>query len=202
MNIYEKRSIRSYQKKADHYDSTFDGRFTFPFKEKLLETVNIPVGGNLLDVACGNGKLLQMLSARYSFNGFGADISEKMVGNAGRLNPSMTFRTARCDALPFEDEFFDVVTVSAAFHHFPDVKGFAKEAHRVLKPDGMLYIAEVYYPGLIRIMYNPLIKLSRAGDVKLYAPEDIIMTFESTGFTFETVEKEGHIQIVGVRRSR
>lgn len=30
-NKYEERSFRSYQKIADHYDDTFDGRYTLDF---------------------------------------------------------------------------------------------------------------------------------------------------------------------------
>lgn len=201
MNKYERRSIRSYQKKADHYDDTFDGRFTYRFKDRLLKTVAVPDGGRVLDVACGNGRLLKMMSQKHNFAGYGADISEKMVENARRLNPSMAFVCAGCDVLPFDDEFFDVVTVCAAFHHFPDVGGFAKEAFRVLKKNGMLYVAEVYYPPLLRAICNPFIKFSRAGDVKFYAPNEIIKLFENTGFEHEVFEKEGHIQLVGVRKN-
>ena len=33
MNIYEKRSKNSYDKKAENYDSTFDGKFTVKLRE-------------------------------------------------------------------------------------------------------------------------------------------------------------------------
>ena len=33
MNKYEMRSKISYDKKAENYDSTFDGKFTVKFKE-------------------------------------------------------------------------------------------------------------------------------------------------------------------------
>ena len=200
MNKYEKRSIQSYQKKADHYDDTFDGRYTREFKERLLRTVAIPAGGRVLDVACGNGRLLEMLSKKYDFAGYGVDISEKMVENAARLNPSMDFAQAGCDALPFQGAFFDVVTVCAAYHHFPDVASFAKEAFRVLKPGGALYIAEVYYPPLLRALCNPLIRFSPAGDVRFYGPEEIIGVLENAGFRREMSRQYGQIQIVSVRK--
>ncbi len=200
MDKHEKRSKISYNKKADHYDSTFDGKFTYKFKEQLLKTVAIPKGGKVLDIACGNGRLLQMLSEKHEFFGYGTDISEKMVENAKCLNPSMVFKCAPCDKLPFENGFFDVITVCAAFHHFPDVEGFAKEAFRVLKTEGVLYIAEVYYRDLIRAIYNPFLKLSMDGDVKLYSPKEITGLFERMDFHIEVFNKEGHVQIIGVCR--
>jgi ubiquinone/menaquinone biosynthesis C-methylase UbiE len=197
---YERRSVRSYQKKADHYDDTFDGRFTREFKELLLRTIQIPTGGKLLDVACGNGRLLEMLSKKHDFTGFGVDISEKMVDNARRLNQSMVFEQAGCDALPFEDAFFDILTVCAAYHHFPDVTRFTKEAFRVLKPNGILYVAELYYPPLVRALCNPLIRFSPAGDVRFYGPDEIIQVMEDAGFRREAPYMHGHIQIVSARK--
>lgn len=199
---YEIRSIRSYQKKADHYDDTFDGRYTLRFKELLLQNVQIPEGGKVLDVACGNGRLLEMLSGKHQFFGYGVDISGKMVENAERLNPSMLFRQAGCDALPFQDALFDVVTVCAAFHHFPDVRAFAKEANRVLKENGKLYIAEVYYSKILRMAFNPLIRFSPAGDVRFYGPDEIRRVFVNTGFYHESQNIQEHIQILSFDKKR
>lgn len=196
-DTYERRSARSYQKIADHYDDTFDGRYTLRFKNLLLNLVQIPDGGQVLDVACGNGRLLEMLRQKQRFSGFGVDLSGKMVENARRLNPDMVFRQARCDALPFENESFDVLTVCAAYHHFPDVAAFAGEAFRVLKPGGRLYIAEVYYSRPVRILCNPLVRLSPSGDVKLYAPEEIVRVLENAGFKRDGERFQGHIQLIG-----
>lgn len=200
MDIHEERSMKSYDEKADNYDVTPDGKYTYPFKMVLMETVCIPDGGSLLDVACGNGRLLQMLSQRHHFSGYGVDISEKMVENARRINPAMVFETASCTKLPFDAASFDVVTVCAAFHHFPDVAGFAREAFRVLRPNGMLYIAEVYYPATLRTLFNLFVKNSPAGDVKMYAPEEIMGLFQNAGFSNEIFQREKHIQIIGVRK--
>ena len=199
---FERRSFRSYQQKADHYDDTPDGMYTRAFKDLLMEMVQIPEGGQVLDVACGNGRLLEMLSRRHHFNGFGVDISDRMVENAGRLNPAMVFLQAGADAFPFEDASFDVITVCAAYHHFPDVNAFAKEAWRVLKPDGKLYIAEVYYPRLLRVLCNPLIRFSPAGDVRLYSPEEILRVVTNAGFRKDAQRIQENIQIISARKIR
>lgn len=91
MNKFERRSKESYNKKAINYDDTFDGKFTKKFKQIILDSLDVKDGDRLLDVACGNGRLLQMLSKKADIKGFGADISEKMIEEAKKLNPDMNF---------------------------------------------------------------------------------------------------------------
>ncbi len=195
MNRYNEKSVRSYNEKADHYDNTFDGRFTLEFKNKLLEEIRVNRGACVLDVACGNGTLIKMLADQYGIIGYGTDISEKMIENARRKNPGMVFETAGCENMPFDDRIFDLITVCAAYHHFPDVKAFAAEAHRLLKTEGCLYIADVYYPALVRFLCNPFVPLSKAGDVRFYSPKEIIKTFENSGFRKISHTISGHIQL-------
>ena len=62
MNKFEQRSKESYNKKAEKYDSTFDGKFTSKFKNMIFNNLNIPNNSNVVDIACGNGRLLKMES--------------------------------------------------------------------------------------------------------------------------------------------
>ena len=112
----------------------------------------------------------------------------------------MTFEMNSCEHTSFKNEMFDVVTVCAAYHHFPDTSEFAKEIKRILKPKGLCYIAEIYYPFIIRAIFNPFIPLSKAGDVKFYSPQEIQKNFEKYGFKKVNFIKEGHIQITELRR--
>lgn len=205
MNKFKQRSKESYNKKADNYESTFDGKFTAKFKDQLLKIISVPSGGTVLDIACGNGRFLEQLLNQSTFNGsivgsmYGVDISEKMIENAKRLNPSMSFHVAECDTLPFDDKMLDVITVSASFHHFPNVEKFAIETRRVIKQSGLIYIAEIYLPPLIRMLCNPFLKLSKAGDVKFYSPQEIVSLFENNGFIKDKVVINGTVQIVVMR---
>lgn len=196
MNRFKEKSKESYDKKADNYDNTFDGKFTVKFKTKLLSNMIVSDGDKVLDIACGNGTFLKQLIDKFDIEGYGTDISDKMIDNAKRLNSTMHFAVADCENIPFENNFFDIITVCASFHHFPNVTAFAHEAFRLLKPNGKIYIAEVYYPAIIRIICNPFVPLSKAGDVKFYSPNEIIKTFEGVRFRQIFVEKSGHIQII------
>ena len=200
MGNFNEKSRSAYNKKADDYDNTQDGRFTQEFKRLLVSEIKLKANANVLDVACGNGSLLSALNRKTPINGFGIDISDRMVANAAVRNPKMEFQTAGCEAIPFGNASMDVITVCAAYHHFPDVAAFAKEARRVLKPGGTLYIADVYLPSVLRVIINPFVPLSKAGDVKFYSPKKIARTFEAVGFETVNTKTHGHIQIVSLKK--
>ena len=148
MNINQK-NIKAYDKKADNYDNTYDGKFTEKFKSLLLAAVEIKDGYSVLDIGCGNGTLLSRFAENKSIKGFGTDLSPKMIENAKVRHPELQFAIADCENIPFDDGSMDIITVCAAYHHFPNVHAFAAEAKRLLKKRGSLYIAEIYLPPII-----------------------------------------------------
>lgn len=201
MKTYTQKSREYYNKLANGYNDSLEARYTLRFKRMILDEIIIePERNSLLDVACGNGSLLKMLSAKYRLKGYGIDISEKMIDSARNIYPEFQFDVSSCEETSFQDESFDTITVSAAYHHFPDVRGFAREAYRLLKPEGRLYIAEIYYPRLLRTLLNPFVPLSKAGDVKFYAPKEIEANFKNAGFQISGFNRAGQVQMYIFRK--
>ena len=196
MKDYGELSKNTYDKKANAYEETFDGRFTVKFKELLLSTVELGEGFNVLDVACGTGTLLHLFSKKEKINGYGIDISPNMIHVAQDRYENLTFQVGDSSRLPFREHTFDLLTVCASFHHFPNPEEFAKEAARVLKPGGKLYIAEVYLPFPLRTISNFLFPFLNTGDVKLYSPGELKQIFSYAGFSSITSNIKGHIQLM------
>jgi len=200
MKDFNARSRKAYNEKAYDYDNTPEGRFTRKFKDILHENIIVGDNDSVLDVACGNGTFLSEINKKKHITGYGVDIAEEMIKVASQKYPIFTFQVAGCENIPFDDNMMDIITVCAAYHHFPNVDLFAKEAERLLKPNGVLYIAEVYYPAFFRMIFNPFIPLSKAGDVKFYSPKEIIKTFTKRKFISDGVIINDHIQLVKLRR--
>lgn len=105
----------------------------------------LPAGTTVLDVGCGIGGSSRILAKDYSFAVTGITISPQQVQRAKELTPdglNAQFQVDDAMALSFPDASFDVVWSIEAGPHMPDKAIFAKELMRVLKPGGILVVAD------------------------------------------------------------
>ena len=70
------------------------------------------------------------------------DISEGMLAEGRRRHPKIDFVYADALDLPFDDETFDVVTISFGIRNVTRIPDALAEAYRVLKPGGRLMVLE------------------------------------------------------------
>lgn len=102
-------------------------------------------GTTLLDVGCGIGGSSRILARDYQLDVTGVTISPQQVKRAQQLTPEgMTaqFKVDDAMCLSFPDASFDVVWSVEAGPHMPDKQVFARELMRVLKPGGLLVLAD------------------------------------------------------------
>ncbi|WP_035984711.1 methyltransferase domain-containing protein [Leptolyngbya sp. KIOST-1] len=105
----------------------------------------LPVGTTVLDVGCGIGGSSRILARDYGFEVTGVTISPNQVRRAQQLTPegvTARFQVDDAMALSFPDASFDVVWSVEAGPHMPDKAVFARELLRVLKPGGVLVVAD------------------------------------------------------------
>ncbi|MEM8604782.1 MAG: methyltransferase domain-containing protein [Cyanobacteria bacterium P01_H01_bin.121] len=104
-----------------------------------------PAGTTVLDVGCGIGGSSRMLARDYGFTVTGITISPQQVKRASELTPAgltAHFQVDDAMKLSFPDASFDVVWSIEAGPHMPDKAVFAKELLRVVKPGGLLVVAD------------------------------------------------------------
>lgn len=98
----------------------------------------------LLDVACGTGRLVRFVKQSFPRLAVTAsDLSETYLDEARRhLQPftGIEYRQTMAEALPFEDECFEIVTSTYLFHEVPPEvrRDIAGEFARVLKRGGLM----------------------------------------------------------------
>lgn len=94
---------------------------------------------SVLDTGCGNGSLLEKLSA-HGFDAKGIDLSSKMVDIAN----SKGFRADKKDICDVDEKFDAVVAVADVLNYMDkdELKRFLSCAQKALKPDG-IFIADI-----------------------------------------------------------
>ena len=105
----------------------------------------LPRGARVLDVGCGIGGSARILAEDYGLNVLGISISPAQVRRATELTPDdLSCRFAVMDALDLQldNHSFDAVWSVEAGPHMPDKQRYADELLRVLRPNGILAVAD------------------------------------------------------------
>jgi arsenite methyltransferase len=108
-------------------------------------------GETVLDHACGAGMDLLLAARRVGRHGrvIGVDMTPAMREVAiraaadGGLSDIVTIRAGYFERLPVADESVDVVISNGVINLAPDKSQVFAEVHRVLRPGGRLYLADV-----------------------------------------------------------
>lgn len=116
-----------------------------PAVRPILERLATP-GCRALDAACGTGRHAAFL-ADLGCEVSAVDQSAAMVEIARINAPRATFDVGQLEALPYDDETFDLATISLALCHLADPSDAIAELARVLAPGGSLIITDPHPMG-------------------------------------------------------
>ena len=120
------------------------------YREDLLDLAGVAAGHCVLDIGCGTGTQAIAAWRRSKPGGsvVGVDISQKMLAaarrKARRAGLDVAFHHADVARLPFEDDRFDVVTITTVMHMVPQGRRRLglREAARVLRRGGRLLLID------------------------------------------------------------
>lgn len=171
-------------------------------RKKIVQQMN-PIGKSVLDVATGTGSLAIEL-AKNAETVVGIDLSYKMLAVAKRKSKSsnVTFKEMDASKMHFQDEIFDIVTISLGLHDMPkEVRdAVLKESKRVLKPNGQLFILEHDLPKnkLVASVSANLINTLESKYFLPFVRSDFHNYLRSFGFTIKrkTPFLFGHLQFI------
>lgn len=156
-------------------------------------------GGRILDVACGFGDFLKLLTD--SFQDFteavGIDRLDRVDEATRKFGDSgLLFRKMDAERIEYDEAYFDTVAMRHSLHHLthPD-KVFAQIA-RVLKPGGMFVLGEVYRdpaterPNSQRHLHHFWAEVDRVFDIPHYdtvSRAEVVQLVERAGLRAEEV---------------
>ncbi|AXB56323.1 bifunctional demethylmenaquinone methyltransferase/2-methoxy-6-polyprenyl-1,4-benzoquinol methylase UbiE [Flavobacterium fluviale] len=122
------------------------------WRKKVLKIVSDKKPKVILDIATGTGDLAILLSQTNAEKIIGLDISAGMLEVGKKkvqeknLSNIIELVLGDSENMPFEDNYFDAITVGFGVRNFENLeKGFA-EILRVLKPNGVFVILETSVP--------------------------------------------------------
>ena len=141
--------------KYDLMNDLMSGGLHRLWKKFTIGKARLREGMKVLDIASGTGDLAIAFAKRVGTSGevWHTDINSSMlaVGRDRLLDQGFLVPSVVCDAehLPFEDNYFDLVTVAFGLRNMTHKDQALAEMYRVLKPGGRLLVLEfskVYKP--------------------------------------------------------
>jgi len=103
-----------------------------PIHDRLLARLDPRPGERVLDVACGLGSVAAH-AARAGAEVTAIDLAPSMIERASRRPESVDWRIGDCQALPFDDDSFDVVVSNFGVIFAPEPRRAAAELSRVCR---------------------------------------------------------------------
>ena len=121
----------------------------------LLES--LPEEGFVLEAGCGLGRWVVFLR-RKGVEVFGLDVSRRTLSEARRHAGDIPLVASDVSVMPFKDEVFSAVLSFGVVEHLEEMLPVAfREMRRVLKKDGLLFLAVPSLNPIRRIVVHPYI---------------------------------------------
>jgi ubiquinone/menaquinone biosynthesis C-methylase UbiE len=176
---------------AEKYDRIFS--FLGIFQKKVIKLINPQNNISFLDIGCGTGWAVRYAASLVEEGKFyGIDLSSKMIEIAKRKAAGLKniqFYKTIAENLPFESDLFDVGICTYSFHHHANPAATLKEAHRVLKPKGRLYIVDGTTDGILTRLIDKIARKIEKTHVKMYSTKEYETLFSQAGFKYIMSEK-------------
>ncbi|MEO0823707.1 MAG: class I SAM-dependent methyltransferase [Pseudomonadota bacterium] len=127
--------------------------------ERLAETLDLRPGSAVLDVAAGNGNATLAFARRFhdvTSTDYVQALLDKGRRRAEAEAAPVVFQIADAEALPFTDGRFDAVVSTFGVMFTPDQARAAREMARVLRPGGVIGMANWTPAGFIGQLFRTL----------------------------------------------
>ena len=118
-----------------------------PIRKAILKELIDSKESRILDLCCGTGNQLKMLSKNGFKNLHCLDLSKPMLEVARKGDHSIRIHQEDAARTAFRDKEFDIVIISFALHEKDRQTqlGIIEETHRLLRDDGLLLVVDFIF---------------------------------------------------------
>jgi ubiquinone/menaquinone biosynthesis C-methylase UbiE len=154
----------------------------------------------ILDIGCGDGYLLHLITKQKKRKGIGIDISKKFIAYAtSSHNKNCRFIVGDAIFLPIKSNSFNIVIAGEIIEHLDNTSQFLYETKRVLQTNGLLILSTPNLFGLwsivhdhLKMIFRHMIKgYSKPAHVKLFTLDTLLKSLELNGYKINKVYNLG-----------
>lgn len=137
----ESKAFKAFCKDAFGEDFSQDGFSNLEQIDRILEYVPFGDDVHILDIGCGNGKMLGYLQEKRGVHIHGFDYSAQAIQTAKILfHEKSEFREGIIGETEYPEETFDVITSMDSMYFAKDMTAFVAQIKKWLKPNGVLFV--------------------------------------------------------------
>lgn len=161
----------------DYYRKYIEEYFEYHLKE--IERFNGK--GNLLDVGCAFGYMLNVANRR-GWKSEGIDISKYAVDYA-KNNFNLNVKHGKFEEVHYKQNSFNAIVMNDLIEHIPTPQIYIEKAHNLLKKNGILFISTPNSNSLsFRILGKRWLQIMQEDHLYLFNPNSIRFLLEKSGF--------------------
>lgn len=201
---WKKKSIKEFTKAAKKYETDEAGIYKLCRKDypDILEELEKEPFDDLLDVGCGTGPMISLLSGKHPQKHYtGLDLTPAMIEEAKKKAiENATFLVGDAENLPFEDEAFDAIICANSIHHYPNPQAFFDGVKRCLRKGGRLILRDISSKNAMALFFMnhielPICNLFGHGDVEIATIKMIEECCRKSGLLLEKSEIRKRIRL-------
>ena len=133
------KSIRKYKRQNDIHNDRFHSDIMYDQLNAFVKKLKVK---KLLDIGCGTGHKTVFLSSLFDAEPHGVDVKSWDTGMEQNRSKDLHFSYYNGEKTKYKNNTFDLVVINMVMHHTEKKDEMIKEAYRVLKKGGILYVRD------------------------------------------------------------
>ena len=176
----KKENVNLFNKIAKTYDKGIIKRWSLTIQERIISSLKIKSNSKILDIGCGTGNLLVLLSKKNEEENknlelYGIDISQEMLRiTKTKLGNKAELKVVSVEKMNYKSKFDCVFSIDA-FHHYYNQDLATKKMINSLKNKGRLVIVDIDFGSI----FNRIFSKIEPGNNKIASRIEMVKLFKA-----------------------